>query len=68
MAGSDWGVYWKCRIEHLQTMYQQEKPEVASRGTVVEPEASAMWEFMGKAIVQLKKQLESSRQLSNRTE
>jgi hypothetical protein len=31
-------------------MYQQEEPEVASRSTVVEPEASAMWDFMGKAI------------------
>ncbi len=40
--------------QSLQTMYQQEGPEVASRGTVVEPEASAMWDFMGKAIAALR--------------
>ena len=40
--------------QSLQTMYQQEGPEAASRGTVGEPEASAMWEFMGKAIKRLK--------------
>lgn len=44
-TGGDAGVE-----QSLQTMYQQEGPEAASRGTVVEPEATAMWEFMGKAI------------------
>ncbi|MGV0028295.1 MerR family transcriptional regulator [Phormidesmis priestleyi] len=34
----------------LNTLYQQEGSEAASRGMVVEPEATAMWEFMGKAL------------------
>jgi DNA-binding transcriptional MerR regulator len=39
--------------QSLQTMYQQEEPEAASRDTVVEPEATAMWEYMGRAIANL---------------
>jgi MerR family transcriptional regulator, thiopeptide resistance regulator len=42
--------------QSLQTMYQQEGPEAASRGTVIEPEATAMWEFIGKAISATAKQ------------
>jgi hypothetical protein len=44
--------------QSLQTDDQQEGPEAASRGTVVEPEAMAMWEFMGKAIKNLVASLE----------
>lgn len=35
--------------QSLTTMCQQEGVEAASRGTVAEPEATAMWEFMGRA-------------------
>lgn len=44
-TGGDPGI-----TQSLNTLYQQEGPEAASRGMVVEPEATAMWEFMGKAI------------------
>ncbi|NJP11512.1 MAG: MerR family transcriptional regulator [Leptolyngbyaceae cyanobacterium RU_5_1] len=40
--------------QSLQTMYQQEGPEAASRGSVVEPEATAMWDYMGRAMTALK--------------
>jgi MerR family transcriptional regulator, thiopeptide resistance regulator len=44
-TGGDAGI-----TQSLTTMYQQEGPEVASQDRVVEPEASAMWDFMGKAL------------------
>jgi hypothetical protein len=47
-TGGDGGIE-----QSLQTMYQQEGVEAASRGAVVEPEATAMWEFMGRAIEKL---------------
>lgn len=40
--------------QSLQTMYQQEGPEAASRGAVAEPEATTMWDFMGRAIAIVK--------------
>lgn len=40
--------------QSLQTMYQQEGPGAASQGAVAEPEATAMWDYMGKAISALK--------------
>lgn len=53
--------HWKSLIEEftggdpgitqsLSTLYQQEGPEAASQGMVVEPEASAMRDFMAKAL------------------
>jgi MerR family transcriptional regulator, thiopeptide resistance regulator len=50
--------------QSLQTMYQQEGPEAASQGTVIEPEATAMWEFMGKAI-SAKRNCEANESLKN---
>jgi MerR family transcriptional regulator, thiopeptide resistance regulator len=44
-TGGDPGI-----TQSLNTMYQQEGLEAASQGMVVEPEASAMWDFMGKAL------------------
>lgn len=44
-TGGDPGI-----TQSLTTLYQQEGPEAASRGLVVEPEATAMWDFMGKAL------------------
>jgi MerR family transcriptional regulator, thiopeptide resistance regulator len=44
-TGGDAGI-----TQSLNTLYQQEGLEAASQGRVVEPEASAMWDFMGKAL------------------
>lgn len=58
-TGGDTGIE-----QSLQTTYQQEGLEAASRGTVVAPEAIAMWEFMGKAI-SAKRNCEANDQLKN---
>ncbi|MEO0706871.1 MAG: TipAS antibiotic-recognition domain-containing protein [Cyanobacteria bacterium J06649_5] len=48
-TGDDAGVE-----QSLQTMYQQEGPESASQGAVVDPEGTVMWDFIGQAIALVK--------------